>query len=334
MTIEPNSDVVKHSICHCFAASADASKSTVISREEVPEYLKRGERIWCDIEAPTREDTAWLGEVFDFHELALTDVMNNSVRPKQESYGEVLFTVVNAINLNEGEDQLNTINLNIFLTERFVVSTHLKPLKTVREALRAMDNVRDPLSRGADYQYYKLLDGVVNRYLDVMDEVDESIDTLERRVFGTPGRSIQEEIFREKRRLAYLRRSVGPTRDAIRDLVHNDFPQIRPEVRMLLRDVLDHVLRIGDAIESYRELSSGLMDSYMTNISNRMNEVMKLMSIIATVMLPLSFLTGIFGMNFDAIPGIHAPNGFWILVVLMSLMVVGLIWFFRRKGIM
>ncbi len=318
----------------CYAFQPGDSRSTLVEQEAVSELLAAGTRIWVNILAPTEADTRWLSEVFAFHELALVDVLNNAVRPKQESYDDVLFTVLNAVNLNEGEEQLDTINLNIFLTEQFIVSTHGKPLKTTRGALEAMKRKRDPLSRGTDYVYYLLLDGVVNRYLDVIDEVDESLVALERDVFESSHRDIQERIFREKRRLAYLKRSITPKRDAVRDLVNSEFTQISPEVRVLLRDVLDHILRVNDAIESYRELTTGLMDSHMGNISNRMNEVMKLMSIIATVMLPLSFLTGVFGMNFDAIPGIHAENGFWILVGTMTVLVLLLVWFFRRRDIL
>lgn len=329
---ESNTDLIATK-WHCYAFTPGNKKSIVVDRDQVTALLSQGVRLWIDLEAPTKDDIKWLRDVFDFHDLALVDVMNNAVRPKQELYGDILFTVFSAINLNEDEDQLDTINLNIFLTDHFIVSTHLKPLKTIRETVRAMNRTRDPLSRGTDHVYYLLLDGVVNRYLDVMDEVDESLVALEHEVFGAPTRDIQEKIFREKRRLAYLKRSITPKRDAVRDLVHDDFPQISEEVRLLIRDVLDHILRIVDAIESYRELTTGLMDSYMTNISNRMNEVMKLMSIIATVMLPLSFLTGLFGMNFDVIPGLHLEYGFWALMGFMMTLAIVLAWFFKRKGI-
>ena len=332
MDPESNTDLIPVKL-HCYAFTPGEKKSIPVDRDQVPSLLSQGARVWVDIEAPTDDEVEWLRDVFDFHELTLVDVMNNAVRPKQESFGDVLFTVFSAINLNEDQDQLDTINLNIFLTDRYIISTHLRPLKTIRDTVRAMARSRDPLSRGTDYVYYLLLDGVVNRYLDVMDEVDESLVALEHDVFETPSRDIQEKIFREKRRLAYLKRSITPKRDAVRDLVHDDFPQITEEVRLLIRDVLDHILRIVDAIESYRELTTGLMDSYMTNISNRMNEVMKLMSIIATVMLPLSFLTGLFGMNFDVIPGLHLEYGFWALMAFMMILASFLAWFFKRKGI-
>ncbi len=321
-------------IWRCFAVRPGEKKAFRFEREDTPRLLGEGARLWIDVEGPDSDDAKWLGDTFGFHGLALTDVLNNDVRPKQETYDEVLFTVFGAINLNPGEEALDTINLNIFLTGQFVVSAHGRPLKTTRSVADAIDKGRNWLGRGPDYVYYRLLDGVINRYLDVMDEMEERFAELERRVFKTQDGSVQEALFREKRRLAYLKRSIGPKRDALRELVYEPFSQIAPETQTLLRDVMDHVMRIGDAIESYRELAGGLMDSYMSQISNRMNEVMKLMSIIATIMLPLSFLTGIFGMNFDVMPGVHFEHGFWGLAVAMFVVALGLLWFFRRRGIL
>lgn len=325
---------VQESIWHCYAIASGEKKSKPVDRSEIPNLLEDGTRFWIDIEAASKDDVKWLGELFGFHDLALIDVLNNNVRPKQEAYDDVLFTVLGAINLNEGKDQLDTINLNIFLTDQYIVSVHHAPLKTLRKCIAAMQRPRDPLKRGTDHLYHMLLDGVVDRYLDIIDEVDVHLAQLEQDVFDAPTRTIQEEIFQEKRRLAYLKRSITPKRDAMRSLVYDDIPQISPEVRLLIRDVYDHVLRVVDAIESYRELTNGLMDSYMSNLSHRMNEVMKLMSIIATIMLPLSFLTGIFGMNFEVIPGIHFQNGFWLLVVVMVALAGLILWFFRRNNIL
>ncbi len=202
----------------CYAYRPGDEKSAQVDKEAIPTLLGEGVHIWVDISEPSEDDTRWLGEVFGFHELALVDLLNNSVRPKQESYEDVLFTVLNAVNLNEGEDQLDTINLNAFLTEQFIVSTHCKPLRTIRDTFSSMVRKRDPLSRGTGYIYYKLLDGVVNRYLDITDEVDEHLTELEHEIFEAPTPQIQEKIFNEKRRLAYLRRSITPKRDALRDL--------------------------------------------------------------------------------------------------------------------
>jgi len=324
----------QQSVWQCYSLRPGEKSANKIEPSDIKAQLADGNRLWIDILGPTREDTECLADTFGFHQLALVDVLNNAVRPKQEAYDDVLFTVLGAINLNPGEDALDTINLNMFLTEQYLVTAHCKPLKSTRRVTAALEKGRNWLARGTDHVYYRLFDGVVNRYLDILDEMEVHFDEIEYKVFKTDDPSVQEEIFHEKRRIAFLKRSIGPTRDALRELVYGAFEQISPETQTLLRDVLDHVMRIGDGIESFKELAAGLMDSYMSRISNRMNEVMKLMSIIATVMLPLSFLTGIFGMNFEVIPGLHFEYGFWVLCAFMGAMIVMLLWFFRRSGIL
>lgn len=319
----------------CFTLDPAGKKVVPLPPEELEEAIAAGRRLWIDIGAPTREDTQRLKELFHFHDLALEDVLNNDVRPKQESYDEALFTVFGCMNLNPGEDELDTINLNLFLTPQVLVTTHCKPLKTIRNAVRNAEGGRGGLVKGTDFLYYRLLDGVIDRYLDFTDDFEEEIGEIERTIFSDPtNREVQGRVFEFKRKIAYLRRSLGPQRDALKTLATTELPQISRETRTHLRDVLDHVLRISDTLESYRELLNSLMDSYMSQISNRMNEVMKLMSIIATVMLPLSFLTGLFGMNFDNIPGLHWEVGFWVLLGVMVILVMGLVWFFRRRNIL
>ena len=224
------------SVWTCFVLRSGDKKLSHAEREEVPQLLADGARMWIDIEAPTEADTEWLADTFGFHDLSLIDVLNDDVRPKQESYDDVLFTVLGAVNLNPGEDALKTINLNIFLTADYVVSTHSKPLKTTRRVSQALKRRGAWLTLGTDHLYYRLLDGVVNRYLDILDEMEDHFDEIEHKVFKTDDRSVQESIFREKRRCAYLKRSIGPTRDAVRELVYGSFAQIKPETQTLLRD--------------------------------------------------------------------------------------------------
>lgn len=320
---------------NCFTLDETGRRVAPLDPANLEDALATGRRVWVDVLSPDKDDVKRLKELFHFHDLALEDVMNNDVRPKQETYDDVLFTVFGCINLNPGEDELDTINLNLFLTPHYLVTTHSKPLKTVRAAIRNAEKGRGGLVKGTDFLYYRLLDGVIDRYLEFTDDFEDGLSEIEKAIFSERGgREVQAQVFEFKRQIAYLRRSLGPQRDALKILATTELPQISKNARMHLRDVLDHVLRISDTLESYRELLNSLMDSYMSQISNRMNEVMKLMSIIATVMLPLSFLTGLFGMNFDNIPGLHWEVGFWALLGVMIVLVLGLVWFFRRRNIL
>lgn len=317
-----------------FRLNGDSGDDAVIDRQAILDLKGRGEAFWLDIERPTRDDTDWLQEHFGFHPLALDDVHNNKVRPKQETYGDVLFTVFDAINLNEGEDPLDTVNLNIFLTESFIVTAHCLPLRTVNRVADRIFDVKSPSPKAPDRAYYYLLDGVIDRYFSVVDEVEDELAALEQRVTDTRNRGVQESIFGLKRRIVALKKSINPKREAMRALVGSQFPQISSSTRIHLRDVLDHVMRIDESLDSHRELVSGLRDTYMAEISNQMNEVMKLMSVIATLMLPLSFMTGLFGMNFEVMPGTKVANGFWILMGVMGGLAVLMIWYFRKNRIL
>ena len=319
---------------YCVAWLAKEGKAIRVEREEVDGYLEKRTPLWVDLLAPTDEDLEWLDENFGFHPLALSDVLNNQVRPKQELYGDVLFTVFGAMTLNPDEDPTDTINLNLFLTPAYLVTAHLKPLTTVQVVKDSMGKKTGPLSKGTDFLYYALLDGVIDRYLDVLEEVDLEIETIEAEVFGEENPDVQRRIFTTRSRLANMRRSIGPKREALRDLVYEEFPQIKAATRTLLRDVLDHVQHISDRLEAYREVLNGLMEAYMVRISNRMNEIIKILSVISTIMLPLSFVTGIFGMNFQAIPGLRSENAFWAVMAFMGILAGWMLWLFKRKRIL
>jgi magnesium transporter len=316
----------------CFVQLEEGQKGVKVDRESIPETLEKGHRIWIDISTPTEEDTGWLEDVFDFHTLALSDVLNNDVHPKQELYENVLFTVFGAVNLNPGEYPFDTINLNLFLTDKYLVTTHFQSIGVVHTVQKRVLNDPEFFSKGTDHVYYSLLDGIVDRYVTVIDKMEEEIENLEEDIFDNDKPDIQERLFELKRKTAYAKRSLRPKREALRVLVHKDLPQISNDTRTNLRDILDHVSRSIDHLESYRELLNGLMDSHMSRISNRMNQVMEMLSIIATIMLPLSFLTGVFGMNFHYIPGLDSDWGFWVLVAFMLLMVSGMIAVFKKKG--
>lgn len=319
--------------CFSFKTKSDPVKELDISN--VASTLEVGKTIWVDILTPSKDDVTWLSNTFSFHDLALSDILNDDVRPKQELYDEVLFTVFKAVNLNPGQEALDTINLNIFLSKKFIVTTHNMPLKTIDKILKRISTNKSILEKQTDNFYYALLDGVVDRYFDILDELEEELLFVEDKVFSNSLSDVQEDIFKIKKKIAYSKRSINPKRDALRSLVYEDFPQLSKEVQLHLRDVLDHVLRISESLDSQKELISGLMDSYMTQISNKMNEVMKLMSIIATIMLPLSFLTGLFGMNFENMPGLsYGVHGFWVLVVFMILLSALIILAFKRSKIL
>lgn len=321
----------KSSRWNCFAKQIDRTKSVRVSREAIPNLLQIQNPVWVDVEGATKEDIAWLKQTFEFHDLALEDVLNEETRPKQELYDETLFTVFTAINFNPNQTTFDRLNLYIFLGQDFIVTVHSQPLKSIQHISRIVEARQGVLTRGLDYLYYMLLDNVIDWYFDILDKIEDDIDKIEENIFNDEMDDVQEAIFATKRKIMHLKRSIGPKREALRILVYADFPQISRDIQIHLRDILDHVLRIDDMLESYRELLNGLIDLHRTEIANRLNEIMKLLSVISTIMLPLSFLTGLFGMNFAVMPGLDWQYGFWVLLGFMALLVTFLIWFFKHN---
>ncbi len=328
------------STIRCFARHDGKTKE--VSRDDVSKHLKAGDKLWVDVEGAEAEDTAWLGETFGFHPLALSDVLNNRTRPKQESYeGGVLFIVFAALNFNKGYDRLDSMNLNIFLMPNVIVTTHCLPMRSVREEIEHFERVQDGLEKGPGHLAYRIIDRVVDFYLEVLNVVDEKVSRLETEMFAHSEKvisgmnkkeAIVRRVFSLKKRVTLLRRSVRPKRDLILELIHSDYPVFTNETRTHFRDVLDHLILIHDVLESTPDSLNMLLDVHLTQIGNVQNEVMKLLSIISTIMLPLTLIAGIYGMNFEIIPGTHGPYGFGILVALMVVIGWASLVLLRRRG--
>lgn len=290
--------------------------------------------LWVDVERPGPEDTARLRELFGFHPLALEDVLNDRGLPKQETYGGTLFTVMSALSGKEASDGTPvTVNVGLFLHERLLVTCHSRPLACVDEVRRMMSD-RDLLDHHTpDYLYYLVLDGIIDEYLTRAEKLEAKLDAIEEEVFQPRLRRKSDPrrvIYETRRQLSRLGQLMLTKEETLRALVLRDYPQIRPETRTHLRDVLDHVLRARDHLTMMRELLTALMESHLSRLSMRLEESMKLLTIIGTIMLPLSFLTGIWGMNFRHMPGLDWPYSFPVLSGFMLALVAFMLALFRR----
>jgi len=328
------------SVVRCFARVGTATRE--ITRSEVVKHFAAGDTLWVNIEGPEAEDTAWLREVFQFHPLALSDVLNNRTRPKQEMYdGGVLFIVFSALNFNKGYSRLDSINLNVFLTTNVIVTTHCLPLRSVREELDRFERVSNGLEKGPGHLAYRIIDHIVDLYLEVLNVVDANVSKLEAEMFShsekvISGTNKKEEIvkrvFSLKKRVTLMRRSIRPKRDLITELIHSENPVFSDETKTHLRDVLDHLILIHDVLETTPDSLNMLLEVHLTQIGNMQNEVMKLLSVISTIMLPLSLIAGIYGMNFELMPGTSGPYGFAIAIATMILIAWASLTLLRRKG--
>ena len=277
-----------------------------------------------------------IGEIFGLHPLALADVTNVPQRAKVEQYGRQVFVVTRMAHAGE---ELETEQLSLFLGEGFVLTFQERPgdcLDPIRERIRkGTAKVR---AAGADYLAYAVIDAVIDNCFPVLEQYGERIEALEDRVIADPDARLVGQIHAAKRDLLNLRRAVWPQREALNWLLREQFPLITEDTRLYLRDCYDHAAQIIDILETYRELASGLLEAYMSSLSNRMNEVMKVLTIIATIFIPLSFVAGLYGMNFNPdkspwnMPELSWRLGYPFALALMAVVAAGMLVYFRRKG--
>jgi magnesium transporter len=277
-----------------------------------------------------------IGDAFRLHRLALEDVMNLGQRAKVEDYGETIFLVVRAPMLDPNPC---TQQLSLFLGPGYVISFQERSaglLEPVRERIRhSVGKIRQ---WGADYLTYAIVDDVVDNYFPVLEKYGEELDQLEEEVLERPQRSSMTRIHRIKRELMGMRRAVWPKREAVNALLRDPLPEITDDTRVFLRDCYDHLVQIMDLVETYRDLASSLTELYLSSVSNRMNEIMKVLTLFSAFFIPLSFIAGLWGMNFDHsrsplnMPELEWYWGYPFALTVMATVVLGLAVYFWRKG--
>jgi magnesium transporter len=271
-----------------------------------------------------------MGTIFHLHPLAQEDVINAWQRAKVEPYDDRLFIVVRMLSWQEGK--LASEQLSIFLGPDFVLTFQEVPgdcLDPVRERIRAgAGTIR---TRGPDYLAYALIDAVVDGYFVVLEKVGERIEDLEEEVVATPTTETVRKIHRLKREMITLRKALWPLREVIGALERRESPLISEPVTVYLRDVYDHTIQAIDAVEAYRDILAGLLDVYLSSLSNRMNEIMKFLTIIGTIFIPLTFIAGLYGMNFQNMPELHWRWGYFACLLVMIVISIGMLFYFKRK---
>jgi magnesium transporter len=314
------------------------TEQTVESPALVRAFLQAWPVTWVNVEGLGDATVIrQLGDLFGLHRLALEDVINVHQRAKVEQYGDHHFIVTRMVRLGE---RLETEQVSLFLGRNFVL--------TFQEGLPGdcLEPVRDRLRQGhgrireagADYLAYALLDAVIDSYFPVLEEYGERLETLEQELITRPVPGLIPPIHDIKRALLALRRALWPQREALNVLLRDELPLITPETRLHLRDCYDHTVQLIDLMETYRELSSDLMEMYLSSVSNRTNEIMRVLTIIATLFIPLTFLAGIYGMNFDPevspwnMPELKWYWGYPFALAVMALVAISQLLFFRRRG--
>jgi magnesium transporter len=274
-----------------------------------------------------------LGNCFVVHPLALEDILNTEQRPKVEDYGEDLFIVVKLISYNEKKDEVEAEQISLILRPNALLSFQEKEgddFAAVKERLRAGKGRLRKM--GADYLAYTLLDIVVDQYFIVLEKLGERIEVLEEKLLTDPGTATLQKIQNLKREMLLLRKWIWPLREVISSLERGEFHGIQENTRVYLRDVYDHAIQVMDTVEIFRDMLSGMLDIYLSSLNNRMNAVMKVLTIIATIFMPLTFLAGVYGMNFKHMPELDWPWGYPLIMLIMAGVALFMLAMFRRKN--
>lgn len=306
------------------------------STENLQGLLDQGERVvtWIDIENLHRpEMLEEIGRAFSIHPLILEDILNVDQRPKAEDCGSHIFFVLKMLTYSESKQEIESEQISFVLTERF--------LFTFQEGVQgdAFGAVRDRLRKnnsrlrkgGADLLANELLDAIVDQYFVILERLGEQIERLEERIVEESRPELLTELYKLKREALLLRRSTWPLRELTNALVRMESPLISNETRVYLRDIYDHTIQVIDTVETYRDILAGLLDLYLSSVSNRLNKIMKVLTIYSALFMPLTFLAGIYGMNFEYMPELKMRYGYPVVLLAMLIIAVCMIIYFKKK---
>ena len=290
--------------------------------------------LWVHVDTSSRQQVAVLEKVFGFHPLTIEDVLNPVSRPKVDQYENYLFVTLRAVRFHEATDDpydLETVNLYFFLGPNYLVTAQAGPAPHVDHVAEICLRTTDVVARGPARLAHQIMDVAVDAYFPILERVDEFLDSLEERVFASFDEDALRDIFAVKRLVLSLRRYLSPQREIFNVLSNRPSALLSPDLQLYFRDIYDHMLRINDSMDTYRDLLSSTMESYLSQVSNRLNLVTKGLSVVATLSVPFVVVSGMWGMNFSRVPLSAHPWGFEIMLVLQLALGLGLILLLRWR---
>ncbi len=310
----------------------DFKERTLDQIEECFPYKASASVTWINIEGINPQMIKTIADYYGIHPLVAEDIVNAGQRPKMEDYTDHLFIVLKMIYFNAKIHDIVDEQISLILGPNFVISIQEKEgdvFDPIRQRIRAgKGRIR---SAGPDYLAYTLLDAVVDNYFIILDKRGEDIELLDEEVMTNPRHEITRTIHTIKRDMIYLRKQIWPLREVLSGLMRYESKLIKKQTGIYLRDVYDHTIQVMDTIDSFRDMISGIHDSYLSAISNKMNEIMKVLTIFAAIFIPLTFLAGIYGMNFENMPELKWHYGYFVALGVMATLGFGMLLFFKKK---
>ena len=299
-----------------------------------PAWLQPGSgvTVWVDLDHPTPHEARVLSDVFHFHELSVEDAMAEIHHPKIETYGDYLYLILHGIDFKAREHCFQTRDVDFFLGPQYLVTVHPGVSRSIGKIAEVCGRNSRFLAEGPAALMHRIIDTMVDNYRPEVDQLHERLDKLEKEVFHRPDAVLGKRILDFKRDISSLRRVVLPQRDVVGRLARREFPIISESLAYRFRDVFDHLVRLSDEAIFFQDRVTSLLDAHLASISNQLNAIMKMLTLISTIFLPLTVLTGLYGMNvtLPELPG-GKPVQFWWIVVVMALVVGGMLYYFRRR---
>jgi len=306
---------------------------TIENLDEFKPYLEKNTVTWLNITGVHNTKTIEeLGKIANLHPLVLEDIANTTQRPKVEDYENYLFIIIRMLDFDNEKREITTEQVSIIVSKNFVITFQEKEGDVLEPLRNRIKNAKGRIRKlRSDYLTYAIIDSMVDHYFFVLEQIGEELEKLEADVMTHLDQKTLNIIYRIKQELIILRKSIWPTRDMISRLERAEFEIIDDSIGVFFRDVYDHTIQVVETVETFRDMTSGLLDLYLSSVSNRMNEIMKVLTIFAAIFIPLTFIAGVYGMNFEYIPELKFKWGYFGVWIIMASVGLGLIFYFKRK---
>lgn len=317
-------------------AGKEGKETRTEKPENIDSLLAENEIIWLDITNPSKEDLNYIKKYFKIHPLAVEDALQSFHLPKIEAFDNYVFIVWQVLNDNPKTEEIENSQISFVLGENFLITIHIEEIQIVTSLFDQMlkgDCTLENCSilRGPDWVMRSILDKSTEGYFPIVDNINDRSDAIEDLIFESANQKQLKELFDLKRKLLQIRKVISPQRDAVSELVRFE-KYVKPENLAYFRDIFDRLLRILDLVDSARDIISGSMDIYLSATSNKLNEIMKKLTIVATIVLPLTLITGIYGMNFDFMPELRSQYGYFgVLTIMVVFSLIMFIYFKKKK---
>lgn len=296
---------------------------------QIRELYRQRKKIWIDVTDPTQNEVALLQEIFSLHPITVEDILTINTRAKIEEFENYIFVVLYGIYKRKN---IRLREMDFVLERNVLITAHRQSIEGFEKLKREGKRLESIFKSGMDFLMHRLIDTEVDNFIPVLELFDDVIDRIEDRIIKKPEAKILEKILDLKRRINKIKKIIIPQQEKIAFLAKNKYALISSECQTYFRDVHDHFFTVTDMIEGYRDTLNGSFDAYMSSVSNTTNEVMKVLSVMATIMLPLTVISGVYGMNFVVLPGSRSPLGFWVVVGFMFIIIIIMLSFFRKRG--